>query len=451
MLISPVLSSGRAAVLLGALFGMSGVGSSAVAVVLPQLAAGLGTSSSTATWAISAFTVALAVATPLHGRLSDMVGIRLPLTLGVLAMALGAAVAACAPSLAVLLPARVLQGAGGSAIAVLAAALVTARYTGRERRTALGLIAGMSAVVSSLGPVAGGVLEALGGWRLAVALPAVALLGVVPVWRMAPARGTGEPIDLPGAALVAATASGIVLLIQSPSTGPVVALVGATLLAGSVVPLAAWVRTHPEGFLPRAVITNGTVLRSALAAAVIPMTWFGLMVTLPFVTASWGWSALGTGLLVVPSSLVGLVSPWLARYLLGRVGPHWSLAVAAPLALGALVLGLLGTVLGSPALWVSAMLAITVGFGLGQPALMAAVGSAVEPGRQGGAVGVATLLFFVGGGVGAASVGGLAEVIGIPATFAVLALLPAAALVTAVVGARAARAVPRPGPAEQAA
>jgi MFS family permease len=64
-----------------------------------------------ASWTIS---LVLAVATPAYGRLSDLVGVRLPLLVGVCLMSLGAVLAAAAPSYAVLLAARVVQGAGAA-------------------------------------------------------------------------------------------------------------------------------------------------------------------------------------------------------------------------------------------------------------------------------------------------------------------------------------------------
>jgi MFS family permease len=59
---------------------------------------------------VSGYTVTLAVATPIHGRLADVVGSRLPHCLGTAATALGAPAAALAPSFPMLLVARVLQG-----------------------------------------------------------------------------------------------------------------------------------------------------------------------------------------------------------------------------------------------------------------------------------------------------------------------------------------------------
>ena len=67
---------------------------------------------------------------------------------------------------------------------------------------------------------------------------------------------------------------------------------------------------------------------------------------------------------------------------------------------------------------------VTVAFGIGQPALSASVGDAVHVDVRGVALGVATLLFLVGGSIGSAVVGGLGDVLGIATSLALLAVLP---------------------------
>ena len=67
---------------------------------------------------------------------------------------------------------------------------------------------------------------------------------------------------------------------------------------------------------------------------------------------------------------------------------------------------------------------VTFAFGLGQPALMEAVGDAVHEDVRGVALGIATLFFLVGGGVGSAVVGGLGDVLGMAPALLLLAVLP---------------------------
>jgi MFS family permease len=429
-----VQSPGRSAALLGLLFGLAGMSTSAVTVALPELAGELHISAATAAWMISGYTVALAVATPAHGRIADMIGIRLPLVIGTGGMAVGALVSALAPSFPVLLAARVLQGVGAAAIPVLATALISARWSGADRGAALGRIAGVAATLGSLGPLIGGGLEALGGWRWAVALPVLGVLAIPPLWRVSPAGGTGERIDSIGAALVAVAASGMVLLIQSPSSGLVTAGVGAALLVVGAPLLALRVRARPHGFLPREIVTNITVLRSAFAAAAVPASWFALLLGVPLAAASWGWTPLATGTLLVPAAVVGFVSPAIARTLLARLGPRRSIALACPTAVLALLVAAAGALAQAPVLLALAVMLVSAAFGVGQPAMLSSVGAAVPTGQRGVALGIATLVFLTGASVGAALVGGLAGVIGVSGAFCVLVALPLAGLLGLLLG-----------------
>jgi len=416
--------AGRVAALVGLLFGLAGMGSAAVAVTLPAIAEDLDLSTGGASWIISLYALMLAVATAVYGRVADLAGIRLPLLVGVGLMAGSAVLGALAPSYEVLLAARLLQGSGAAAVPVLGMAIVSARYDGSVRTNALGRVAGTAAAVSALGPLAGGLVEDLLSWRAVVALPALGLLVVPVLWRAVPSEGTGARLDLLGAVLVAATASGLVLLVQSPSSGIAVAVAGALLLALGVPAATARVKRRPEGFLPMAVVREPVVVRSALAASCVPAAWFALLIAVPAVLAARGWTPLQVGLALVPSAVTGFLAPRLAGPLLVRLGPAWSLVISGGTAALALLLAAAGASAGSAVLLVVAVVLVTFAFGLGQPALMAAVGGAVPADVRGVALGIATLVFLVGGGVGSAVVGGIGELLGIDRSLLVLALLP---------------------------
>ncbi|MGI8536794.1 MAG: MFS transporter [Mycobacteriales bacterium] len=416
--------AGRVAALVGLLFGLAGMGSAAVAVTLPAIAADLGLSTGGASWIISLYALMLAVATAVYGRVADLAGIRLPLVVGVGLMTASALLGALSSSYELLLAARLLQGAGAAAVPVLGMAIVSARYEGGVRTTALGKVAGTAAAVSALGPLAGGLVEDVFSWRAVVALPALGLLIVPALWRAVPTEGTGARLDILGAVLVAGTASGLVLLVQSPASGVLVATVGAVLLGLGVPAAAARVRRRPEGFLPHTVIREPVVVRSALAASAVPAAWFALLIAVPAVLALRGWTPLQVGLALVPSAVTGFLAPRLAGPLLLRLGPARSLVVSGGTAALALVVAAGGAAAGSAALLVSAVVLVTFAFGLGQPALMAAVGGAVPADVRGVALGLATLVFLVGGGVGAAVVGGIGEVLGLDRSLLLLAGLP---------------------------
>ncbi len=425
----PADDSRRFSTLLGVLFGLAGMGSSSAAVALPLLGDDLGVSVGLATWTISLYALMLAVTTAVYGRVSDLVGIRAPMMVGVGLMAGGALVAAVAPTFEVLLVARMFQGAGAAAVPTLGVAGLSARYHGAVRGVALGRLAGVAAAVSCLGPLVGGLVEHAFGWRAVMALPVLGLLVLPLIWRALTGEGSGARLDVLGAVLVAGTAGGLVLLVQSPSTGVAVAVAGVLLMALGAPLVALRVRRRPDGFLPLTVIANATVVRSAVAAAAVPAAWFSLLVGVPAVLVAAGWQPWQVGLLLVPSALLALAVPRVAGPLLVRVGPTRTLALAGLVASGALLLAALGTAVLSGVLIGVAVACVTMAFGLGQPALSAAVGDAVETHVRGVALGIATLLFLVGGSVGSAVVGGLGGVVGIPASLAVIAVLPLLGLV----------------------
>jgi MFS family permease len=416
----------RVPILVGLLFGLAGLGSSSAAIALPVIGADLDVTTGVGAWAISLYALMLAVATAVYGRISDLVGIRLPLLVGVTLMTAGALAGALAPNFGVLLVARLLQGAGAAAVPTLGVAIVSARFHGSTKGTALGRVAGIAAAVSCLGPLAGGLVEGLLGWRVVIALPMLGILLLPLLWRSVPTEGSGARLDLFGAALVAATAAGVVLLVQSPSTGPVVAVVGGLLAVLGVPAVAAWIRRRPNGFLPMSVIRNPAVVRSALAAGAVPAAWFALLIAVPAVLVGRGWEPWQVGVALVPSAVTGLMAPRVAGPLMNRVGPTRSLGLAALVSAAALAVAALGAYAGSATLLVTAVVGVTLAFGLGQPALMEAVGDAVSDDVRGVALGVATLFFMVGGGVGSAVVGGLGEVLGMPYALLLLAALPLA-------------------------
>jgi hypothetical protein len=277
-----------------------------------------------------------------------------------------------------------------------------------------------------------------------IALPALGVLVLPLLWRSLPTVGSGARLDIPGALFVAGTAAGLVLLIQSPSTGLTVALVGVALLLLGVPAVVLRVRRRPDGFLPVSVIRNATVVRSALSSAAIPAAWFALLIAVPAVLIGHGWQPVQVGLVLLPSVATGLLAPLVAGPLLARIGPSAALAGAGAVAAVALGIAAWGAGVDSVVLLVVAVVAVTGAFGLGQPALGAAVGRAVSQEVRGVALGVATLVFLVGAGIGSAVVGGLGDVLGMPLALLLLALFPLAGVASMLDHQRRTRRTPAP-------
>ncbi|WP_370247906.1 MFS transporter [Nocardioides sp.] len=414
----------RVSVLLGLLFGLAGMGSAAASLALAPLAEAYDVPLGAAAWSISLYALMLGVGTAVYGRFADLSGPRTPLLIGLTLMSVGAVTAALAPTFAVHLVGRLFQGAGAAAVPTLGAAIISHRYTGAAKTGALLRVAAIASAVTCLGPLSAGVLVDTLGWRVAIALPVLGTLLVPALWSALHVGGSGARLDVLGAVLTVLTAGGVVLVLQSPSTGAAVALAGVLLVLLGAPISAARVRRVPHGFLPRAVVTDPVVVRSAIAAAAVPASWFALLVAIPALLLRLGWEPWQVGLGLVPAGVLGLFMPRFVGPLMARVSSRTALRGSAATSVVALSVAALGAAAEWPVVLLGSVALVTIAFGVGQPALSAAVGGAVDDDVRGVALGVATLVFMVGGSVGSATVGGLGEVVGLGESLALLLPLP---------------------------
>src|ERR1700729_3899551 len=137
-----------------------------VNVALPAIQGEIGGSLAGLQWVVDAYTLALASIMLTAGSTADRVGARKVFTLGLAAFALGSAACAAAPALGVLVAAPARPGLGASAMLPCSLALLVHQFPEpRARARALGVWGGMGSLGVALGPVAGGVLVTVAGWR----------------------------------------------------------------------------------------------------------------------------------------------------------------------------------------------------------------------------------------------------------------------------------------------
>lgn len=425
----------RVALLLGILVSLTVIGSSAVAVALPVVRADLGLDAPGTAWVMAVFSLAFAVTTAIFGRMADITGLRTPLRIGVGLFAAGSVAAALAWNFPSLIAGRLLQGAGAGAVPVLALGVLAARYDGVARGKALGALTAVVSIVSGSGPLIGGGITELLGWRAVLGIPVLALIVLEPVARIAPAQpGTGGQIDWRGAAFVAAFTTGVVLLLQSPATraGPAL-VVGAVLLAVvGAVAARRHIRAVPEGFLPARVLGNRDVVLSSLAGMTLLAAYLGMILAVPLIlSADQGWGPLRIGLVMLPAALTGAVVSRMVGGTAQRLGRYRVVAALATASgAGLLLAGMASSV---PALMIVGLAGVVAGFAGGQVALIDGIAALVDDDVQGVAMGVFNLVFFTGGAVGSAVVGGIGGAASLPVALMCLAALPFAGAGAAVV------------------
>ncbi|MEI8407200.1 MULTISPECIES: MFS transporter [unclassified Kribbella] len=145
---------------------------SLVSPALPVIQHDLGTTASAVTWVFTALLLSVSVATPLLGRIGDMVGKERTLLIALTALAIGCLLAALAPNIGVLIGARVVQGLGG-AVFPLAFGIIRDEFPPERVPSVVGVLSAVIAAGGGLGIVlAGPIVEAL-GWRWLFWIPLV--------------------------------------------------------------------------------------------------------------------------------------------------------------------------------------------------------------------------------------------------------------------------------------
>ncbi len=135
-----------------------------VAAALPAMTGAFG-EVERVSWVVVSYLVASTVAAPVYGRLGDAWGRRRLLMAALVLFIAASVLCACAQGLLSLVAARALQGFGGGGLMVLSQALLGENTSRRQLGRAQGVLAAVITAGSTFGPVAGGVLTQVAGWR----------------------------------------------------------------------------------------------------------------------------------------------------------------------------------------------------------------------------------------------------------------------------------------------
>ncbi|HLN68649.1 MAG TPA: MFS transporter [Streptosporangiaceae bacterium] len=358
-----------------------------------------GTSLSSLSWVLNAYTIVFAAVLVPAGRWADRIGRRRVFTAGLACFSVGSVLCALAPGVNLLIAARVVQAAGAGAMVPASLSLLLAAVPAAARAKALGTWSALGALGAALGPVIGGSLVQV-NWRwvfwinVPVGIAAVLLaVRVVPESRDAASRG--RP-DLVGAGLLAAAVGLLAFaLVEAPGWGwgsaGFTGLLAASVACGVLMVMRS--RRHHSPVIELELLRSRT-FSGAFAASILYYAAFGAFVlsAVEFLTGVWRYSAVEAGLAIAPGPLMVLpfarvVAPRLAA----RLGGPGRVAV-----IGCLVNA------GAQLLWLSqiqatpdyvthllpAQLLGGAGVGLTIPSLLGAGSASLTPGRFGTGSGI---------------------------------------------------------------
>ena len=374
---------------------MAFIDSSVVTIALPAMQRGLGATLADMQWVSNAYLLLLGSLILVGGGLGDRVGRRLIFLIGIAVFTIASILCAAAPTVDILILARMVQGVGAALLVPQSLAIISATYPKEVRGRAIGTWAAASSITTSLGPPLGGFLVDLLSWRVVfwinVPIAALALwltFAHVPENKDDGAKG---PIDWLGAAIAVLAFGALTygLTAIADEAISLTVIVAAIVLGVAGIALFVLIESRvsnpimpPELFrLP--VFTGTNIVTLFLYGALA-----GMLFLLPFdLQARRGLTASEAGLTLLPIGIIiGVLSRQMGS-LADRLGPRPFLVV------GPVLVGLCGAglALNLSSYWLGVLapvLLFSFGMAIVVSPLTTAVMNSVPDSRSGAASGV---------------------------------------------------------------
>jgi EmrB/QacA subfamily drug resistance transporter len=392
-----------------------GMDSTIVNVGLPTIGRALHVGTRDLEWTVDAYVLVVTSLLISSGALADRIGRRRVFQLGLTIFGLASVACALAPSIGVLVAARVVQGVGGSMLVPVALAIVVNVITDpRQRALATGVWTATFGLSMAAGPVAGGALISALGWRSVfwINAPVVAAALVLSV-ALVPESRAQQPRRLDGRGqvlLIAVVGIAVAVLIEGPHIG----WTSTAALAGYVCVVAAavgFVRTETRRREPlmdlqlfRRPPFAGAVVAAVLVCIALHTT---LLLNTLYLQHSRGMSPIATGLATLPMAVATIVCAPISGYLVGRRGARLPLSLAGCFtAAGGLCLLGLGTHTDLLVLRLAYLL-IGVGFGFANAPITTTAVSGLPPSQAGVAGAITSTARNFGAALGIALAGSI--------------------------------------------
>jgi EmrB/QacA subfamily drug resistance transporter len=313
-----------------------------VTTALPVIREDLNATIESLEWTVNAYTLTFAVLLLTGAALGDRFGRRRMLVVGLTIFTLASAAAALAPSAGALIAARAAQGVGGAIIMPLTLTILSAAVPANRRGAYIGAWSGIAGLAVAFGPLVGGaVVSGISwNWIFWLNVPIGIILIPLAFRRLQESHGPTTALDLPGLALASGGLTGIVWgLVRGNSQGWTSTEIVTALTAGALVLVAfvMWELRTKEPMLPMRFFRNRVFALANVASLLMFFGMFGSIFLLAqFFQTVQGYSALGSGLRILPWTLMPMFIAPIAGALSDRIGGGRLMGVGLTLQAGGL-------------------------------------------------------------------------------------------------------------------
>lgn len=357
-----------------AAFFMAMVTLTIIGTALPVIMADLGGDQTALSWTVTGTLLANAIFTPIFGKLADLFDKKKLLLLAILIFVIGSGAAGLSTSISMLVMARVIQGIGMGGLMALAQTILGTIIPPRERGRYAGYMGAVMAVATSLGPLLGGLIVDLFGWRwcflIPVPLSVVAAGLIIKTLHIPPREQERKPIiDLGGMTLLAIGTASLVLWVSFAgkifdwASWQSFGLVGLTVVAAVLFVLVE--RRVPEPVMPLGVMTERTTVLATIAAIATGAAMFASTTYLgQYFQLGQGFTPTESGLLMLPQVVGSFLGSMVAGQLITKFGRWKRVLIVGTVILGA---GLFSaaTLTHTTPVWLVGVFICLVGLGVG--------------------------------------------------------------------------------------
>lgn len=390
--------------------------STIVSNALPTIVDDLEGSQTGYTWVVVATMLAMTATTPIWGKFADMFNKKTLVQSALVIFSIGSLIAGFAPSMEVLIGARVVQGLGVGGLTALVQVVIATMVSPRERGRYSGYIGAVFALATVSGPLVGGVLVDTVGWRWCffAGLPVAALAFVVlqRTLHLPVVKRDDVSIDYLGAFLLVGGVS--ILLIWMSLGGnnfDWISWTSGLLVVASVVVIALAIHVEAnvavDPVIPLTLFRERTLTLATIASVLIGVAMFGSTVYLSlYFQRAKDMSPTEAGLMSI--CMVGglLVSSIVSGRIISETGvwKRWLVGGMVAVIAG---IGLLATIDASTPLWRTGLFMAVLGLGLGATMqnLVLAVQNTIALSDMGAGSSVVAFFRSLGGSIGIAALG----------------------------------------------